>query len=72
MILILLMLLSPVLYSQQSAIITYNFYSNGSPAGTPPLVLEASSVISKYINASGGTFYIDHPSQKTYQTTLLK
>ena len=71
-ILILLVLLSPVLYSQQSAIITYNFYSNGSPAGTPPLMLEASSVISKYISASGEMFYIDHPSQKTYQTTTLK
>lgn len=60
------------LYSQQSAIITYNFYSNGAPAGTPPLVLEASSIISKYTNASGENFFIDYTSGKTYQSTALK
>ncbi|NOS84773.1 MAG: peptide-N-glycosidase [Ignavibacteria bacterium] len=71
-ILTLLILISSILYSQNSATITYNFYSNGSPAGTPPLVLEASSKISRYTNASGETFYIDHTSAKTYQSTALK
>ncbi len=71
-ILILLMLLSPILYSQQSATITYNFYSNGAPAGTPPLILEASADLSVYTNAAGETFYLDYTSSKTYQTTTLK
>jgi len=71
-ILILLILLSPILYSQQSAVITYNFYSNGAPAGTPPLILEASADLSVYTNASGETFYMDYISSKTYQSTILK
>ena len=71
-IILLLSLLSFPLYSQNSAIITYNFYSNGAPAGTPPLTLEASANLSKYTNASGETFYIDYTSSKTYQTTTLK
>jgi GLPGLI family protein len=71
-ILLLLSLICIPLVAQNSAIITYNFYSNGSPAGSPPLMLEASSKISRYTNASGETFYIDHTAGKTYQTTTLK
>jgi len=71
-IILLLYLFSLPLFAQNSAIITYNFYSNGSPAGTPPLILEASADLSKYTNASGETFYIDYTSSKTYQTTTLK
>ncbi|MCC6865216.1 MAG: peptide-N-glycosidase [Ignavibacteria bacterium] len=67
-----LLLVSSVLYSQQTAKITYNFYSNGTPTGTPPLVLEASGIISKYINASGEMFYIDYISGKSYQSAALK
>lgn len=71
-ILLFILIIQSCTYSQQSAIITYNFYSNGAPAGTPPLRLEAASTISKYINASGETFYIDQTAGKTYQTTTLK
>lgn len=71
-IILLLSLLSSPLFAQNSAIITYNFYSNGAPAGTPPLILEASADLSKYTNASGETFYLDYTSSKTYQTTTLK
>ena len=71
-ILLLLALFNSTLIAQNSAVITYNFYSNGSPAGTPPLTLEASANLSRYINASGETFYLDYTSAKTYQTTTLK
>ncbi|MBN8583997.1 MAG: peptide-N-glycosidase [Ignavibacteria bacterium] len=71
-ILLLLALLNSTLIAQNSAVITYNFYSNGSPAGTPPLTLEASANLSRYTNASGETFYLDYTSSKTYQTTTLK
>lgn len=71
-ILLLLALFNSTLIAQNSAVITYNFYSNGSPAGTPPLTLEASANLSRYINASGETFYLDYTSSKTYQTTTLK
>jgi hypothetical protein len=71
-IILLLSLLSLPLFAQNSAIITYNFYSNGVPAGTPPLTLEATANLSKYTNASGETFYLDYTSSKTYQTTTLK
>ena len=71
-ILILLLLVSSILYTQQTARITYNFYSNGSPAGTPALILEASRDLSKYINAAGEEFYIDYSSGKTFQSTTLR
>lgn len=71
-ILLLLALFNSTLIAQNSAVITYNFYSNGSPAGTPPLTLEASANLSRYTNASGETFYLDYASSKTYQTTTLK
>lgn len=71
-ILLLLALFNSTLIAQNSAVITYNFYSNGSPAGTPPLTLEASANLSRYTNASGETFYLDYTSSKTYQTTTLK
>ncbi|HRE12446.1 MAG TPA: PNGase F N-terminal domain-containing protein [Ignavibacteria bacterium] len=69
---LLLFLLSFPLFAQNSATITYNFYSNGAPAGTPPLILEASADLSVYTNAAGETFYLDYTSSKTYQTTTLK
>lgn len=70
--LFLLILTSSVLYSQGSAIITYNFYSNGSPAGIPALVLSSGRESASYSNASGETFYIDYASGKTYQSASLK
>jgi hypothetical protein len=69
---ILLLLLSVPVFSQPSARITYNFYSNGSPAGTPPLVLDATDQISKYVTATGEEFYFDYINNTTYQTTLLR
>ncbi len=71
-ILLLLTLLSFPLFAQNSAIVTYNFYSNGLPSGTPALKLEATRKFSKYNNASGETFYIDHSGGKTYQSVTLK
>ena len=71
-ILFFLMLLTAAVNSQQTAKITYNFYSNGSPAGTPPLILEAGPEISRYINAAGETFYFDYSAGRTYQSLTLK
>lgn len=69
---LLLMLLSGAVFSQPSARITYNFFSNGLPAGTPPLILDATEQIAKYVNAAGEEFYLDYKNNTTYQTTLLK
>ncbi len=71
-ILFLLLFVASAAYSQQTAKITYNFYSNGSPAGTPQLTLEAGTEISRYVNAAGETFYFDFAGGKTYQTLTLK
>ncbi len=65
-------LLSASANSQSSARITYNFYSNGSPAGTPPLVLIAMHDIASYTNAAGEDFYLDYHSNTSYQCMLLK
>ncbi|MEO8512942.1 MAG: PNGase F N-terminal domain-containing protein [Ignavibacteria bacterium] len=69
---IVLLLITIPVFSQPSARITYNFYSNGSPNGTPPLILDATDKLSKYITASGEEFYFDYLNNTTYQTTLLK
>lgn len=71
-ILLLLSLISFPLFAQNSAVITYNFYSNGSPAGIPALVLSSGRESASYSNASGETFYIDYASGKTYQSASLK
>lgn len=71
-ILLLLSLISFPLFAQNSAVITYNFYSNGSPAGIPALVLSTGRESASYSNASGETFYIDYASGKTYQSASLK
>ena len=72
--LIFLFLTSAVLYSQYSVRVTYNFFSNGSPAGIPELVMEYSGLTNtaKYINSEKEEFYIDYNMRKTYQTHLLK
>ncbi|KXK41675.1 MAG: hypothetical protein UZ05_CHB002003096, partial [Chlorobi bacterium OLB5] len=70
--LLLLSLISFPLFAQNSAVITYNFYSNGSPAGIPALVLSTGRESASYSNASGETFYIDYASGKTYQSASLK
>lgn len=71
-ILILLLLTASALYSQNSAVITYNFYFNGSPAGIAPLVLSSGREHAEYTNAAGEKFFIDYTSGKTYQSALLK
>ncbi len=71
-ILLLLSLISFPLFAQNSAVITYNFYSNGLPAGIPALVLSSGRESASYSNASGETFYIDYASGKTYQSASLK
>ncbi len=71
-IILLLLAVTAHIFSQSTARITYNFYSNGKPSGAPPLILEASPTISKYINASGENFFIDYTTGKTYQSTILK
>lgn len=69
---LLLLLLSCTVFAQPSARITYNFFSNGSPAGTPPLILDATDQISKYVTATREEFYFDYSNNTTYQTTLLR
>lgn len=71
-ILSLFLLLSSTAFSQPSARITYNFYSNGSPNGTPPLVLLAMHDNALYTNASGENFYLDYSTGTSYQSMILK
>ncbi len=71
-ILFFILVIPACILSQPSARITYNFSSNGSPNGTPPLVLDATDKIAIYITASGEEFYLDYSNNTTYQTTLLK
>lgn len=67
-----LILSAQVVFSQNSAVITYNFYSNSAPAGIPPLVLMCNENIAYYINSSSEKFFIDYTENKSYQTYVLK
>lgn len=71
-ILLLLSLISFPLVAQNSAIITYNFYSNGSPAGTPPLLLTAKYDNAYYKTSAGEEFGINYSSNTSFQSTVLK
>jgi len=63
---------SSIAFSQPSAHITYNFYSNGSPNGTPPLVLLAMHDNALYTTAAGENFYLDYSTGTSYQSMILK
>jgi hypothetical protein len=67
-----LILSAQAVFSQNSAVITYNFYSNSAPAGIPPLVLMCNKYFSYYINSSSEKYFIDYTENKSYQTYVLK